>query len=156
MITNENDYSSLLENLRYVYNNYFIDEKGIISDNDFKEYNDQKLAINLKFILLYCSCFKKIYIVKYGSEMIGPRDYIFQALTNTSIFNSFMDICIREYQMYGDIGTGNTMYYPYDQMANFLFINYDNKKIIKAYLDSEMDNIINIQNGLQESKKLTK
>ena len=88
--------------------------------------------------------------------MIGPRDYVFQALTNTSIFSSFMDICIREYQMYGDIGNGKTMYYPHEQMANFLFINYENKNIIKAYLDIEMDNIINIQKGLDETKKLTK
>ncbi len=150
-----NDYSVLLNDLRFAYNNFFIDEYGIVSDNDNKEYRDQRLATTLRFSLLYCSCIKNLYDIKYGTNRIGPNDYIFQALTNIYIFNSFMNICILEYQMYDDIGTGKAIYYPCEQMADFFFNNPNNKTILKAYLDSEMDNIIQIQEG-KEAKTLKK
>ena len=153
MYPKTHDYSFLLDDLRIAYNNYYLNQDDTLVDNNNKKIEDRKLAINLKFSLLYCLCFKKLYEI-HKDKTVNPNEYIFQALTNYHIFNSFMNICIREYQMYGDVGTGKVVYYPYEQIIHFFTIDYEKKNMLKAYLNSEMDNIINIQqNNIKTLKK---
>ncbi len=147
MYPKTHDYSNLLDELKSAYFNYFLDSDGILYNNNYEETNDEKAKAEVMFSMIYWLFFEKMYELKKGKENVSPNECIHLAFNDYNIFNSFMNICILEYQMYDDIGTGNTIYYPYEQMADFFFNEPGNKKVLKHYLDIVMEDIIKIQEG---------
>ena len=121
------DCSFLLNNLRYAYFNYDVnkDSKG---RNSF-------LANNYKFSIVYCLAYRTL----YRMDSIDPADnmdnyYIAKALSDYGIFNSFMNNCINEYNIYGDVGTGKISYAPYESLALYIFNSPTRKKTFMDFI----------------------
>ena len=137
MVKERHDYSLLLDILRYAHDNYKFTKDGSVINNYGKEEKNSKLITNVKFSYLYCLAYKK---------MIINNDSNILALTDYSTFNSFMNICLNEYKIYSDIGTGNILYFPYQDLAAFIFEDISRKKLLFDYLNWELSYIVKNEN----------
>ena len=120
MISRKEDYSYLLNELGKYSNNFKLLD-GKIVDNNGKEFEDESIVTKIKFYLLYANAYKYNDDNSFRDEDILDGDY-YQGLILCSydMFNYLINVFIKEYQVYGDIGTGNVIYYPYQKMADYL------------------------------------
>ena len=89
------------------------------------------------FSYLYCLAYKKMII----SNGLKNNDSSILALTDYNTFNSFMNICLNEYQIYSDICTGKVLYFPYQDLAAFILEDIIHKNLLFDYLNCELPNI---------------
>ena len=137
MINKKNDYSDLLDVLKYAYENYKFTKDGSVINSYGKEEKNNKLIINVKFSYLYCLAYKKMII----SNGLKNNDSSILALTDYNTFNSFMNIFLNEYQIYSDICTGKVLYFPYQDLAAFILEDIIHKNLLFDYLNCELPNI---------------
>ena len=120
MVKERYDFSSLLNILQYAYKSYKIDQEGnVINEFSVVEHNIRVIAY-VKFSYLYYQA--------YGCVLDAFTDYV--------AFNSFMNNALNEYAIYGDIGTGNILYFPYQNIADYIF-NDDRKQIMISFWNLE-------------------
>ena len=137
MVKERYNYSLLLDILRYAHDNYQINKEGnIINDYNVVEQNNCAIA-TVRFSYLYSLAYKSI-----------------GAMENTFIdyktFNSFINICLNEYKIYSDIGTGKVLYFPCQGIADYIFMNDQYRNMLIDYLENV---IINIKEGNDIKRK---
>ena len=154
------DFSYLLDNLKNTFNNfrmgidhvlYTISYKNNKMDKDDTGYNKNGEIDNsieningIRFSLLYCLAYRTLYTM----DSIDPIDnmneyYINKALNDYVVFNSFMNNCVGEYNVYGDIGTGNIIYAPYESLASYIFSSPSRKMTFMKFLTGEQKSLDN-------------
>ena len=139
MISKKVDCSSLLDELRDISYNYYMNTKGEVIDKDGNVQDDEHINIKTKFYILYCMAYKALdEMNKQESLSKIDRQFIDRALTTYGMFDYFINVCIAEYRIYDEIGTGIVTYLPYKPLADFFFENNARKMILFNYLKSEI------------------
>ncbi len=151
MVSKRCDYSYLLDELRSISNEYHLNVNGKVVNNNGEEKDDSRLIANIKFYIVYCMAYRFADSVYNENK---ENNSINRALTNYGMFNSFVNNCLGEYRIYGDIGTGNVKYVPYQALADFFFENNVRKDLLKDYLNCELENILSDKNSKIKVKGL--
>lgn len=138
------DFTFLLDNLRIIAKNYYLDDKGIVVNKNKEEINDEIIVLNAKFCNLYCQAYKEVAEVfdNYPVDL-NDREFLIRALSDYNVFNSFIKNCVFEYNMYKRIGTGYIMYTPYSPLSDYFFKDSSRKKVLMDYLSSELSDVFN-------------
>ena len=140
MISKKVDCSSLLDELRDISNNYYMNNNGEIINKDGEIVNDEEIISKTKLYILYCMAYKVIDEAnKKESIKVIDKAFITRALTSYGMFNYFINVCLGEYRIYDDIGTGMVSYVPYQPLADFFFENDFRKEILLDYLKKKLD-----------------
>ena len=150
MVKKRYDYSLLLDSLRNIFDNYGMTIHGEVVNKNGDSVRNNQIIANMQFGVLYTLAYKQMMIDRKNE--IKFVDSNVWALTDYNIFNSFMNNCLNEYSIYSDIGTGNVLYVPYQEIAKFIFENEFRKNVLVTFLNSEKENISNIQRNNVERK----
>ena len=120
MISQREDYSYLLDELSKISGMYRL-YYGKIVDLNGEEFKDETIKDKVEFYILYSYAYQKNDGHWGINEDVFDGDY-YQAmiLCSYNMFNYLINIFLKEYQVYGDIGTGNISYFPYEKAANYL------------------------------------
>ena len=145
MISKRNDYSFLLDDLKATAEKYYVNNYGRVVDIDDKLVNDETIILNTKFYTLYCMAYKNLAeaIDNYPIDNAMNEEFIKRALSDIDVFNSFINNCVSEYNMYNSVGTGYIMYFPYGLLSDFFFKNMIRTRILTQYLNNELANFLN-------------
>ena len=153
MISKKEDYSYLLDDLRSISYNYYLNYNGDIINKNGKIEKDDRIKLCVDFYALYCMAYKKMNDIKEKSPKKNiDRETIIRALASYEIFNYLINICIAEYRLYGDIGTGIVSYIPYEPLFDFFFEDNCRKETLVKYLNNELDNVLNDENTKKRVK----
>ena len=150
MVKEKYDYSLLLDSLRNIFSNYNLTIYGEVVNRNGDRVRNNQIIANTRFGVLYGLAYRKL-IVSQDDSTKDKLQSIW-ALTDYSIFNSFMNNCLNEYSIYGDVGTGNILYVPYQELATYIFDNKFKKDILIAFLNNEKENIRYIQENFYKGK----
>ena len=153
MISKRHNCRDLLDKLIFISENYSINN-GIIIDNNGEEIKNENIITRIKFYVLYSLAYKNL-IESIDNIKIDnmSKQYANSVLLNSGVFNSFINNCISEYNMYGKIGTGYISYIPYSPLADYIFENEERKAIVYDYLNIEMQEYIDCQQKVAKKTK---
>lgn len=139
MVAKKEDYSYLLDDLRNISEEYHWDAIGRIVDKEGKEQDDDYIVNKTDFYMYYTYAYRALDYDKDSNKAVKvDRAYIERALTSYGAFNYFINTCVGEYRIYGEIGTGNVTYVPYQPLADYFFNDEGNKEILLDYLYQEL------------------
>lgn len=141
MISKKEDYSYLLDELRSTSYRYYWDTIGRVVNKDREEQTDESIISSTDFYMTYCIAYLMMEKKDNNVEIKIDRAFMDRALTSYGAFNYLINTIISEYRVYGDIGTGKVSYIPYQQMADYLFLNEDIKTIVMEYLKNKLNYI---------------
>lgn len=148
------DYSYLLDNLYLISGNYYLNSEGKIVSKSGRIETDPRMIINAEFYILYRKAYRSL--IEEGSNY-SIKDNNINLVEHMSAdynrFNYFINLCISEYNMYDDIGTGKVNYFPCQPLADFFFKNDVKKGILRAYLNSELKADLNKEQDKRRVKK---
>ncbi len=148
------DYYDNLSKLRFYFENFTINVDGTVMDKKGQEVTDEKIITNTKFLFLYCLAYKNRMELISGEPINAiNEEYFKKVLSDYKAFGLFMNICVNEYHVYDDVGTGNTIYFPFDAFISCFLRNEASKKILVDYIDHEIDNVSYLENGKKLVKK---
>ena len=137
MVYKEIDYNSLLDDLRMIAQDYYINNQGIVVDRENNEINDEDIIIKTKFYSLYCIGYKKLAEEWDGCSLEDNNEGIItRALKDYNTFTSFLDNSIAEYNMYHDVGTGYISYNPNKILSKAFFEPRRQRKYLLDYMQS--------------------
>ena len=126
---------------------------GDILDINGEIQNDEQVIRNVKFCLLYCMAYKNMDDMNEKKKAnISEIEVIKRALASYGMFNYLINVCIAEYRLYDDIGTGKITYAPYQQLADFFFENETRKSFLVDYLVNNFEEIREIENTKKRVK----
>ena len=145
MISNRQNYSYLLDNLKEIANTNYYN-----LDND--EIDSESIIIYSKFYQYYVYAYAYMLRVRDKKVSLFNRDMVDRALSNYGVFNYFINTCIGEYSIYDDIGTGKIVYAPYQPIADFFFENEDRKEVLMNYLKKELYQVFNQEKPIKRVK----
>ena len=143
MISKKNNYNYLLDSLRDMTIDYYIKR-----DNNLEVFANSTIM----FSSIYCLAYRNMHGVVGEMDNKKKQEYTYYALNDYGTFNSFINNCVNEYRMYNDIGTGNVLYIPYQELADFFFNDVYYKSILKNYVITQLEDIINYNNEISNSK----
>ena len=141
------DYTYLMYNLSKAYSNcryvdnVLVDLEGNPVDEDTKT--------KIEFLQIYLRGFRATDPNGEDTEYTMGADYPLLVLCSYDMFNFFINTCISEYCVYGDVGTGKVLYFPYQPVADAFFHNneFENaKEILMNYLRTELKSIFDDNN----------
>ena len=127
MFFKKDDYSYSLYVLKKVASNN-------VADLDL---DDETLYTYSVFYKVYTFAYAYLLKNKNKAKVTVNKKMVEKALSSYVIFNYFINTCATEYEIYNDIGTGDITYEPYQPLADFFFINPDNKELLISYLKKE-------------------
>ena len=145
MISKRHDFSDLLNKLKFISENYYINDKGIVISKNGDEVKDENIITSINFYILYSLAYKKMIEIVDNVKIDSAIniEYINFVLSKSGVFNSFINNCISEFNMYEKIGTGYISYIPYKPLADYIFENEKRKSILYDYLNIEMKDYFN-------------
>ncbi len=152
MITRRSNYNTLLDNLKKISENYHVNEEGIICNKNNEEETNERILAGFNFMILYRMAY-------YATKQIAHDGSIDEKLYNNlvfmdySTFNSFINNCVNECNMYNDIGGDEFSYIPYQELASYMLDNEDYKKIVVDYLKSVFKDTLSFEKGRRLSRK---
>lgn len=120
MISLNKDYSYLLDKIREEVNRNPLNVR--LDDNEY----------GLYYTFAYNYFYAYIYLLEKRNIPVGDniRDVIF---SDYNTFNSFINNCVKEYEMFDEIGTGKVTYFPYQELADFLYV--EKRRNIKNFIN---------------------
>ncbi len=148
MVSIEKDYSDLLKELIWFSNNFKF-KLGEIVGLDGKKFEDESDETKVAFYLLYAEAYKYNYVIcSMKDEDIFDGDF-YQALIACSYdeFNYMINGLLKEYQEYGDIGTGNIEYNQYQRMADYMTGKVSNKEYAKATTITYLKTVFDLEDS---------
>lgn len=137
MVLKKQDYSNLLLELMNIANSNY--------------QNDEKVFVNSMFAKCYCYAYMRG--VYNQDNFLINKDLVDEVLSNHKVFNYFINTCIMEYNIYGEVGSGKITYAPYQRLADFFFEDENRKEILINYLQSEIKDVFNIEKAKIRVKK---
>ncbi len=149
MISKRNDFSHILDDLFIASQNYNLNSDGVVVNHDNQEIKDDSVIYNTKMYTLYCMAYKEVAELRDGCPIKNiNNDFIKRVLTDYDTFNSFVNNCIVEFNMYNGVGTGNISYFPNDALAKYFFSDINRTMfldnylcvVLKDYLNNELVN----------------
>ena len=153
MTFKKQDCGYLLDDLREASYKYYVNNNGEILDINGEIQNDERVIRNVKFYILYCMAYKNMDDMnKTKTSNVIEKELINRALASYGMFNYLINICIAEYRLYDEIGTGKITYAPYQKVADFFFENETRKAFLVDYLASNFEEICEIENAKKRVK----
>ena len=145
MISRKEDFSYLLDELNNISSQFYF-KNGEIVDLNGEIIKDNSIINKIQFYLLYSYAFQNNDTDNFCANKDIMDHDLYQAtiLGSYDMFNCVINTFLKEYQLYGDIGTKNIVYFPYEKVFKFL-LGIDNdryefstspKTIVANYLNT--------------------